>query len=382
MDPSGSRREHLVDVMLEFARTGTGDFQVDDILTQLCRSAGRVLDVAGAGVMVHRDGRSTYVHATTDETARLERLQGLLQQGPCVEALTTQALVEVHDLRASARWPELSQAAGEAGLQAAFSLPLLARGQSWGALDLYRDRPGPLSEQELEAAQALADVATSYVVMASDRDVAQQAQAELAYRALHDPLTGLANRALLLDRLNHALQVARRTGTSVGVLFIDLDDFKAVNDTLGHAVGDRLLSEVALRLSRALRAGDTLARTGGDEFVVLCEDLVEGTVHRVLEGVTRRIRGALASPTRIGSVDLAVHASIGAAVATGSDGADAVLKAADAAMYEDKRGRRDAGHPPPDAQVPPPPAHSASVQDSPVQDTPLQGAPAQGGRAP
>lgn len=119
----------------------------------------------------------------------------------------------------------------------------------------------------------LADVACGYVVMAHDRQQAQDAQEQAAHAATHDVLTGLPNRALLYDRLNHAVAATARNGQGVAVVFLDLDGFKAVNDTHGHHAGDELLRQVATRLAGAVRKGDTLARWGGDEFVVVCESL-------------------------------------------------------------------------------------------------------------
>ena len=117
------------------------------------------------------------------------------------------------------------------------------------------------------------------------------------YRALHDPLTGLANRGLLMDQLGQALARARRRPGSVAVLFLDLDRFKVLNDSLGHAVGDDLLVEVARRLERVMRSADTVARLGGDEFVVLAEDVAD--VDEAL-ALARRLREAIAVPIPVG----------------------------------------------------------------------------------
>ncbi|HZQ78083.1 MAG TPA: bifunctional diguanylate cyclase/phosphodiesterase [Acidimicrobiia bacterium] len=141
------------------------------------------------------------------------------------------------------------------------------------------------------------------------------------YRALHDPLTGLANRGLLMDQLGQALARARRRpgAGGVAVLFLDLDRFKVVNDSLGHAVGDDLLVEVARRLERVMRSADTVARLGGDEFVVLVEDV--GAVDDVL-ALARRLRQAVAAPIRVGAGQrVVVTASVG--VALSAPGADA-----------------------------------------------------------
>jgi GGDEF domain-containing protein len=165
----------------------------------------------------------------------------------------------------------------DVGLRAVTALPLLARGRSWGVLDLYRAEPRRLTPRELHAARTLAQVATSYLVVASDRDAAREAQAELAHRAMYDPLTGLPVRWVFLEQLTHALDRLARHPGLVGVLFADLDGLKYVNDTYGHDAGDRLLMTCVERVRAAVRPSDIVARLGGDEFVVLLEDLFDAT---------------------------------------------------------------------------------------------------------
>ncbi len=125
----------------------------------------------------------------------------------------------------------------------------------------------------MKAAQTLADVTTAYIVNAEGRADLREASYRSRELSLHDALTGLPNRALLMERLEHSLLRGRRSGLTSAVFFVDLDRFKVVNDTFGHRVGDEVLVAVAARLSEVLRPGDTLARVSGDEFVVLCEDL-------------------------------------------------------------------------------------------------------------
>src|SRR3954471_3860902 len=160
-------------------------------------------------------------------------------------------------------------------------------------------------------------------------------EARLTHQALHDDLTGLPNRALFLDRLGQALPRLGRHATSLAVLFLDLDKFKAVNDVLGHAAGDELLSAVAARLEGILRAGDTAARLSGDEFAVLCED-VAGERHAI--GVAERVAEALRDPFRLGGGDeVNVGTSVGITLATEpTEDADMLLREADAAMYRAK----------------------------------------------
>src|SRR3954469_2931433 len=156
----------------------------------------------------------------------------------------------------------------------------------------------------------------------------------LAHQALHDDLTGLPNRALFLDRLGQALSRLGRHSTTLAVLFLDLDRFKAVNDHLGHAAGDGLLRAVGARLNEILRAGDTAARLGGDEFAVFCED-VAGERHAI--GVAERIADELRSPFRLSMDEVTVGVSIGIALATtGREQPDVLVREADAAMYRAK----------------------------------------------
>ena len=155
--------------------------------------------------------------------------------------------------------------------------------------------------------------------------------------ALHDSLTGLPNRVLLIDRLEQAVARATRLGGPVALLFVDLDDFKAVNDAEGHAVGDRVLAECAERLRAAVRLPDTVARFGGDEFVVLCEDTGRATA----DEIAARIRAALAHPIVVEGREIVTGASVGVAVreAPFNDRTvDDLLHEGDLAMYADKRG--------------------------------------------
>jgi diguanylate cyclase (GGDEF)-like protein/PAS domain S-box-containing protein len=159
-------------------------------------------------------------------------------------------------------------------------------------------------------------------------------QEQLLHDALHDPLTGLANRVLFHDHVERALAAQRRRRSKIALLFLDLDDFKVVNDSLGHRAGDRLLLEVATRLSQVIRAGDIAARQGGDEFTVLL-DRVDGIDDAVI--LADRIAGELRRPIDLDGRSIVITLSIGIALATDADtGADDLLAHADAAMYAAK----------------------------------------------
>ena len=156
---------------------------------------------------------------------------------------------------------------------------------------------------------------------------------QLRHLALHDPLDGLANRALLLDRADRML-AARREHTGIAMLFIDLDDFKDVNDTAGHAAGDSLLTGVATRLKAVLRATDTVGRLGGDEFVVVAENSADDGGP---DELARRILEALKEPFHLGDAKTAYAVSASIGVATGDrPHVQQLLREADIALYEAK----------------------------------------------
>ena len=171
------------------------------------------------------------------------------------------------------------------------------------------------------------------VVTARDVTERRRLEAELSHQAFHDSLTGLANRALFADRVSHALDRGVRRRNLFAVLFVDLDDFKTVNDSLGHAAGDELLVEVARRLESCLRPEDTCARLGGDEFAVMIEGIADPDA-AVL--VARRLLSAIGEPSRLLGEEVSVAASVGIAFGSGSQSATEVLRSADLAMYRAK----------------------------------------------
>ena len=183
-----------------------------------------------------------------------------------------------------------------------------------------------------------------YAISAQDITERRRAEQELrdltavlTEQAVRDPLTGLANRSLLEERLRTALARDGRSGESTGAMFLDLDGFKDVNDRHGHAVGDAVLQTVAERLVTAVRPSDTVSRLGGDEFVVL----VEGASEAALDALVERLVAALTVPVRVGTLDLNVGVSVGVALSRAGEGdPQGLLSAADARMYDAKRARR------------------------------------------
>ena len=196
----------------------------------------------------------------------------------------------------------------------------------------FRQPDGSWLHAEILATNLLHDASVKGIVL-NTRDVSERRRLEeqLTHQAFHDPLTGLANRALFRDRVSHALALAQRRGTPVTVLFLDLDDFKTVNDSLGHGEGDRLLISVSERFLACARAADTVARLGGDEFAIL----IEGADGR--EGLPERLAAAMSHPFSLSGNQVRMTASIGVASASSDDSADDLLRNADMAMYAAKR---------------------------------------------
>ncbi len=222
------------------------------------------------------------------------------------------------------------------------TLDKVRQGQAGANLDMRLARPGRegrIVHVSIEATPATNGVRT---LRGTVQDVSESraAEAHIHYLAHYDTLTGLPNRSLWINRAEQALAFARRNHTCVGVLFLDLDNFKKVNDTLGHPIGDRLLSAAAKRLSQCLRDEDVLARLGGDEFVVLLPQLSRSEDAAT---VARKLLDSLLTPFDIDGQELTVSTSIGIALApdNGTD-VDALLKHADTAMYDAKNeGRND-----------------------------------------
>jgi diguanylate cyclase (GGDEF)-like protein len=328
--------QKLSAVLSEFARTLITDFPIQGILDHLVGRIVEVLPVSSAGVTLITAGTAPRYIAASDESAlRFERLQTELGQGPCIAAYQSGRAVAVSDLRKDQDYPEFAAAGLEAGLAAVFTFPLRAGEGRLGALDLYREVPGSLDTHDMEAAQTLADVAAAYLINAQSREAALVASDLYHHSALHDPLTRLPNRVLLQERLDHALLRAKRTHTNTAILFADLDQFKLVNDTYGHQIGDELLLAVAQRLAGCVRSGDTLARISGDEFVILCEDL---RTPDDVEILAERVCNAFSTPFVLRGFELAVSASVGIAFAGPAEALSGqLLSKADMAMYDAKR---------------------------------------------
>jgi diguanylate cyclase (GGDEF)-like protein len=240
-------------------------------------------------------------------------------------ALATGQATIVDDWEEETRFQQ-SELQAKQGMRSAAIILIDGKERPYGVLGAGAREPRGFTREDVNFMQAIANVLANAI---ERRRTEEQTQHE----ALHDALTGLPNRSLFLDRLQHSLSVAARRRTTIAVLFLDLDQFKLVNDSLGHAAGDELLAAVAPRIEQALRPGDTVARFGGDEFAVLAEDV------RNEHGATRiaeRIAEALARPFILREREHFASASIGISIGTGAEEPEALIRDADAALYRAK----------------------------------------------
>jgi len=325
----------LSSVLSEFARTMVTDFPIQRILDHLVERIVDILPITAAGVtLISPATKPRYIAASDAAALRYEQLQTEVGEGPCLFAYRSGKAVAVPDLASDDRFKVFGPPAVEAGLAAVFTFPLHESDKELGALDLYRQTPGPLSDDDMDTAQVLADVTAAYLVNAQARSDLQDSSDRSHEISVHDALTGLPNRILFLERLDHALGRSRRSRKLLAVLFADLDRFKSVNDRHGHRVGDDLLVAVGERLTKLLRPGDTLARMSGDEFVILCEDLDDD---KEAEVIGRRVVDALAIPFQLAGVEVEISASVGIAFAgPGEHVPEHLLEDADMAMYQVK----------------------------------------------
>jgi diguanylate cyclase (GGDEF)-like protein len=323
----GAERQALVSRLNEQALAG---MPVEELMAAALQGAVQALDGAvGVVTQVEPLGDAVRVRAITGLPDDV--LHARLPRHPDA---TTQ-LVQGAPLVVSEWAPDgreaLPPSLADPRLCAWASVPIAGPISVYGWVCLFWDRHHSPCAEELDFLVAISHLLANAI----HRDRAAQ---EIRHQALHDPLTGLPNRVLFVDRLQVALTRCERRGTSVAVLFLDLDHFKFVNDSLGHSVGDDLLRSLARRLAGALRPGDTVARFGGDEFVVICDDLRDpGEARRLAE----RTIAALAQPFVLHGNDHVVTASVGIALAEGlRREAEDLVREADAAMYRAKeRGR-------------------------------------------
>jgi diguanylate cyclase (GGDEF)-like protein len=320
------RRQVLLERLGKIQRAIVDRAVLDDVLAAIVSGAGetlsdplvalRLIDLDEPEWMTMRASQGIE-HRPDDGVERNPISEGLGGR-----AIREQRLVIAHDYSSD---PSALPYFRQRGVQAAMSAPIYEGAQVVGSLTVATYRPGrryTLTEQEV--LQTLAEHVGLALTDAKNFEAA-------VHRAYHDMLTGLPNRALFLDRLGHSIRRSERTGRITAVLFLDLDGFKRVNDSLGHSAGDQLLIEVAARLEDCLRPADTAARFGGDEFAVLLEDLERGADATM---VASRIMASLQEPVMLLGRRVTVSASIG--VALDREHGDDLLRNADLAMYRAK----------------------------------------------
>ncbi|MGO9872754.1 MAG: EAL domain-containing protein [Acidimicrobiia bacterium] len=254
----------------------------------------------------------------------------------CGAAAAQRKPVYVCDVAVDDRWIGYRDIAQTHGIHASWSTPIVASDGSavLGTLDVFVAEPRLPADEHLQIFSLLAQLAS----IAIERKAFEE---DLAHQSMHDPLTGLPNRLLFLDRLGQSIARCQRTKSSVGVVFLDLDRFKNINDSLGHDAGDELLVAVAHKLESVIRPGDTVARFGGDEFTVLCEDLTADTARETAVEISERLLATVIRPMVVREAEMFVGASVGIALAlTGDERPEELLRDADAAMHHAKEAGR------------------------------------------
>ncbi len=244
--------------------------------------------------------------------------------------------VYVRDIAADERWAEHRDLACTYALHASWSIPIVASdgGAVLGTLNVFAGEPRLPDVEQRQVFNLLAQLAS----IAIERKAFEE---QLVHQSMHDPLTGLPNRLLFLDRLGQAIARCRRTKSTVGVAFLDLDRFKNLNDSLGHDAGDELLVEVAERLASVIRPGDTVARFGGDEFTILCEDLTPGSARELAVEISQRLLATVISPMVVRGTEMFVGASVGIALtSSGDELPEELIRDADAALHHAKESGR------------------------------------------
>jgi diguanylate cyclase (GGDEF)-like protein/PAS domain S-box-containing protein len=340
----------LLDTLQRVGQRLAGELDLDSLLQTVTDAATDVTDAAFGAFFynaVGPDGASYLLYtlsgAPREAFASFPMPRATAVFAPTFDGVGPMRIDDVRtDLRYGQNAPYHGMPPGHLDVRSYLAVPVVSRsGEVHGGLFFGHPEPGVFSERGERlavgiAAHAAIAIDNARLYQAAQREIAarRQAEAELAHQATHDPLTGLPNRVLLHDRLGQAVAHRDRQGRAVAVLLLDIDRFKVVNDSLGHAAGDEILVAIAGRLLRAVRPGDTVARLGGDEFVIVCEG-VHGELDAV--GLADRAAAAFATPFTVGDHELELTASVGIAMAAEEEAdPDDLLRDADAVMYRAK----------------------------------------------
>ena len=312
---------------------------LEDVLNQLMHLVeSQLTGIFGSVLLLDQDGQTLRHGAAPSLAAEYTKAIDGIRIGPtvgsCGTAVYHRKAVIVTDIMSDPLWKDYCHVAEPHGYRSCWSTPILAHdGAVLGVFAMYS-----LSVREpMPVETRLIDVIIRIAGIAIER---KRAEDQIRYLAHHDALTGLPNRSLLKDRLNQAILQTQRHNPWVSVVFVDLDHFKTINDSLGHTAGDELLKVIANRMVSTVRTTDTVVRLGGDEFVILLVDQPESPA--TISAILGRVRAAIAEPAVIDGRTLYVTCSMGVATFP-DDGLDpeALLKNADAAMYKAKDAGRD-----------------------------------------
>jgi diguanylate cyclase (GGDEF)-like protein/PAS domain S-box-containing protein len=330
------RAEGLLALQHDVLEQQAAGYPLDHVLLQMVLKLEALVPSVRATILLLHDDHLYHCVGPSMPDAYLRAVDGLPigpTMGSCGTAAYYNRPVECPDIANDPLWADAKELAEEFGIKASWSTPIRASdGRVIGTFALYYMEcrsPDNFHRQIVEACTHLAGIAIEH----------REAESRVHSLAFFDPLTGLPNRSLLSDRVELALAAAQREGSALALIFLDLDRFKTINDTLGHAVGDRLLQSMAARLNAAVRESDTVCRLGGDEFVLLLPDCdANGAV-----AVAEKLIAAAAEHFDIDGMALNASASLGIALYPddGSD-YDTLLKHADTAMYRAKERGRNA----------------------------------------
>ncbi|HEX6459663.1 MAG TPA: EAL domain-containing protein [Thermoleophilaceae bacterium] len=325
------RRRILLEQLTSIQEAISRRASLQEVFDTIVHAAARLLDLEMVAIRVADSddpGRMSTPAVIGHPPELVEALRyGQTNAGATAAAPELGRLVVLDDYQSA---PGARPEAVAYGVTTSMAAPLHEHGSVIGSLVVSsRERDRHFTAVDQDMFVAFCEHASLALAAARTGDTMRQ--------ALTDPLTGLANRALFMDRLDHSLARAARRGAAVSVIFVDLDRFKLVNDTLGHAEGDKLLFDVAARIRGCLRRAETAARLGGDEFAILLE---EARDEMAAAHVAQRVASALREPFMLGDREVFVTCSIGIAVGTVED-AETLLRNADVAMYRAKGRGKD-----------------------------------------